>query len=237
MAACPQWHQSCVKNPLCALLSLLIYHFCLSATPPRLPLCVPLLSISRSVCLSAEMSPSFVTRLGSDWTVHPFSVWLTRLSRWRHPFIPAVQQSAPHCNPSLHPKHRCEGPGYFSGVHVHTVLVYTQTKKKAYWAYTTAACAHILIFERTHTARTLATSFCGLWAHVQFLISIFFFIWIHFSKSHKTCKLYQQILPHKVMITHSDRSSCMSLNYLHWGKLDKVWNNLWQRTKPPTFLY
>lgn len=119
---------------------------------PRLPLCVPLLSISRSVCLSAEMSPSFVTRLGSDWTVHPFSVWLTRLSRWRHPFIPAVQQSAPHCNPSLHPKHRCEGPGYFSGVHVHTVLVYTQTKKCILSIHNCCVCTHFNLWANTHCA-------------------------------------------------------------------------------------
>lgn len=154
--------------------------FCLPL--PCLPVCVRLLSISHSVCLSAEMSLSFVTRLCSDWMVRPFCVRLTRLSRWRHPFIPAVQQSVPHCNPSLHPKHRCKGTGYFSCVHVHAVLVYTLTKKKKkYTEHTQLLCVHKLIFEQTHTALILSPPFVA-YKNADCFWLVFFLIWTHFLK-------------------------------------------------------
>lgn len=129
-------------------------HFFLSATPLSSSLCPSVVYQSFSLSFSAEMSLSFVTRLCSDWMVHPFSIWLTRLSRWRHPFIPAVQQSAPHCNPSLHPKHRCKGTRYLSCVHVHTVLMYIQTKKKksTQSIHNCFACTHVNLRANTHCA-------------------------------------------------------------------------------------
>lgn len=143
---------------------------CLPLPFPRL--CVCLLSIGPSVCLSAEMSPSFVTRLCSDWMVHPFSIWLTRLSRWQDPFIPAVQQSAPRCNPSPHPKHRCKGAGYFSPCTC-PYSAYVHTDKKC--TLNTRNCCvftHMNLWANTRCAD--AASCCGLLATSRLLMIIIF---------------------------------------------------------------
>lgn len=114
------------------------------------------------------MSPSFVTRLCSDWTVHPFSIWLTSLSRWRDPFIPTVQQSAPCCNLSLHPKHRCKDTGYFSRVHARTVFMRAQAQKM-HSEHTQLQCAHIFISRQTPTDAD-APFYCDIWVHMQIVL-------------------------------------------------------------------
>lgn len=124
-------------------------------------LCVSV--VHQSPSLSAEMSPSFVTRPGWDWTVHPFSIRLTKLSRWRDPFIPAVQQSATRCNPSLHPKHRCKDAGYFSRMRVHTLLMYTQTEM--YTEHAQLLCTLINLFADAHGNDI--NSCCGLYEHTS----------------------------------------------------------------------
>lgn len=113
------------------------------------------------------MSPSFVTRLCSDWTVHPFSIWLTSLSRWRDPFIPTVQQSAPCCNLSLHPKHRCKDTGYFSRVHARTVFMRAQAQN-AQRTYTIAVRTHIHLPANTNCAD--APFYCDIWVHMQIIL-------------------------------------------------------------------
>lgn len=126
---------------------------------PRLRPCVRLLSISRSVCLSAEMSPSFVTRLCSDWMVHPFSIWLTRLSRWRAHSYPrfsnlhrAVTQA---CVPNTDAKARDIFPVCMSARR----LMYARTKKNVDWTHTITVCTHVNL--RANTRCSVTTSYCA----------------------------------------------------------------------------
>lgn len=141
------------------------------------------------------MSPSFVTRLCSDWTVHPFSIWLTRLSRWRDPFIPTVQQSAPCCNLSLHPKHRCKDTGYFSRVHARTVFMRAQAQKM-HSEHTQLQCAHIFISRQTPTALTLPSIVtfectCRLFYYDNLKKKIADGKKTHATDAHRSCKLHK----------------------------------------------
>lgn len=111
------------------------------------------------VGLSAEMSPFIcnTTLLRLNGANLPPCDWQDLAGGGTHS-CPPFAQSAPRCNPSPAPKHRCVcvcASVQFSCAHT----------KRGHRVYTIAACAHILIAEQIRTARPST----GTWKHTSYI--------------------------------------------------------------------